>query len=187
MTLFEAGPIFKYLVIFRTQKQSNPYKMFAAFHLPDLQGQKPKWNSTILVFKKPVWVQHPFSRRNKKKLRKNFFRLNLEVLLINRSLWNLHMVIAFILNLNLWIHKNFVCPLHRHEKWAYFYVMEAKNGLFQFFLPPGKLIEVNVFFFFPLEKFYDIWPKPTKMSSKPIKLLLHKVLWCFRQIGKWKF
>ena len=38
-----------------------------------------------------------------------------------------HMVIAIILNFNLWIHKNFVCPLHGHKKGAYCYVMEAKN------------------------------------------------------------
>ena len=53
------------------------------------------------------------------------------------------MVIAIILNLNLWIHKNFVCTLHGHENWAYFYVMEAKNGHFSVFIPP--LIEVIFF------------------------------------------
>ena len=36
-----------------------------------------------------------------------------------------HMVIAISLNLNLRIHKKFVCQLQGHEKWVYFYVMEA--------------------------------------------------------------
>ena len=43
------------------------------------------------------------------------------------------MVIAISLNLKLWIHKNFVSQLQGHENWAYFYVMEAKNGHFSVF------------------------------------------------------
>ena len=66
------------------------------------------------------------SRWNQKNREKMIFRLNFEVLLI-RSLWNF--TIAIILNLKMWIHKNFVCQLQGHENWAYFYVMEAKNGL----------------------------------------------------------
>ena len=46
-------------------------------------------------------------------------------------------------------------------------------AIFQFFLPPGKLIEV-FFFSCPPEKFYDIWAQLTKMSSKSEKLLLIK-------------
>ena len=48
-------------------------------------------------------------------------------------------------------------------------------AIFQFFLPPGKWIEVIFFLSFPPENFYDIWPKPTKISTKSIKLLLHKI------------
>ena len=44
-----------------------------------------------------------------------------------------NMVIAISLNLKLWIHKNFVSQLQGHENWAYFYVMEAKNGDFSVF------------------------------------------------------
>ena len=42
-----------------------------------------------------------------------------------------HMVIAICLKL--WIHKHFVSQLQGHENWAYFYVMEAKNGHFSVF------------------------------------------------------
>ena len=64
-----------------------------------------------------------------------------------------HMVIAICLNFKLWIHKKFVSQLQAHENWPYFYVMETeKMAIFQFFLPPGKLIEVN-FFLVPTRKF----------------------------------
>ena len=79
-----------------------------------------------------------------------------------------HMVIAIILNLNLWIHKHFVSQLQGHENWAYFYVMEAKNGHFSVFSTSWKLIEV-IFFSCPPEKFYDIWAQLTKISSRSEK------------------
>ena len=98
-----------------------------------------------------------------------------------------HMVIAIILNLKLWFHKNFVCQLQGHENLAYFYVMEAKNGHFSVFSTSWK-IDWSIFFFScPPEKFYDIWAQLTKISSKSEKLLLNKILLRFRQIGKWKF
>ena len=50
-----------------------------------------------------------------------------------------HMVIAICLNLNLWIHKKFVSQLQAHENWAYFYVMEAKNGYFSVFYASCKI------------------------------------------------
>ena len=50
-----------------------------------------------------------------------------------------HMVIAICLNLKLWIHKNFVSQLQGHENWAYFYVMEAKNGHFSVFSSSWKI------------------------------------------------
>ena len=98
-----------------------------------------------------------------------------------------YMVIAICLNLNLWIHKNFACPLHGHEKWAYFYVMEAKNGHFSVFSSCWKIDWSKFFSRSHQKNFYDIWPQPMKISSKSIKLLLNKILWRFRQIGKWKF
>ena len=70
--------------------------------------------------------------------------------------------------------------------WAYFYVMEAKNGHFLVFSTSWK-IDWIIFFSCPPEKNYDIWAQLTKMSSKSEKLLLNKILWRFRQIGKWKF
>ena len=97
-----------------------------------------------------------------------------------------YMVIAICLNLNLWIHKNFACPLHGHEKWAYFYVMEAKMAIFSVFYASWK-IDWSIFFLVPTRKKYDIWPQPMKISSKSIKLLLNEILWRFRQIVKWKF
>ena len=53
-------------------------------------------------------------------------------------------------------------------------------AIFQFFLPPEKLIEV-FFFSFPPEKIYDIWPRLMKISSKSKNILLHKILWRIRQ------
>ena len=82
------------------------------------------------------WISKITTEPKKSQKKKKFFELNLEVLLLNRSLWNFTWSLqlsAICLNLNLWIYKNFVCPLHRHEKWAYFYVMEAKNGHFSVF------------------------------------------------------
>ena len=56
-----------------------------------------------------------------------------------------HMVIAICLNLNLWIHKNFVSQLQGHENWAFFYVMEAKNGHFSVFSSSWKIDWSNFF------------------------------------------
>ena len=81
-----------------------------------------------------------------------------------------HMVIAIILNLKLWIHKIFVCQLQGHENWAYFYVMEAKNGHFSGFFYLLENWLKYIFFSFPPEKFYDIWAQLTKISSKSEKL-----------------
>ena len=53
--------------------------------------------------------------------------------------------IAITLNLNLWLHKNFVSQLQGHENWAYFYVMEAKNGHFSVFSSSWKIDWSNFF------------------------------------------
>ena len=96
------------------------------------------------------------------------------------------MVIAIILNLNLWIHKKIVSQLQGHENWAYFYVMEAKNGNFSVFSTSWK-IDWSIYFSRAHQKnFYDIWAQLTKISSKSEKLLLNKNFLRFRQIGKWK-
>ena len=79
--------------------------------LPGLQGQKPKahyyftfWDSTISVFMKFLWNQPVLSYsthgsaenqlRTKKIAKKQFFRLNFEVL-INSSLWNFTWTLQF--------------------------------------------------------------------------------------------
>ena len=68
--------------------------------LPGLQGHTPKapyyftfWNSTISVFMKFLWDQPVLSysthgSQKSRRNQKNRFGLNLEILLINRSLWN---------------------------------------------------------------------------------------------------
>ena len=63
----------------------------------------------------------------------------------------LHMVIAIILNWNLWIYKNFVSQLEGHENWAYFYVMDAKNCHFSVFSTSWK-IDWSNFFLVPTKK-----------------------------------
>ena len=95
---------------------------------------------TILVFMKflgdqPVLIQHPWiSKIKKNREKKSFFRLDFEVLLINRSFWNFLWLLQFA-----WISNcKFIRILYvhycRHEKWDYFYVMEAKNWpFFSFF------------------------------------------------------
>ena len=132
-------------------------------------------------------VQHPWISKIRLK-RKNREKITGSILkyLINRSFWNF-LFIAICLNFKLWIHNNFVCPLHGNEKWAYFYVMEAKNGHFSVFSSFWKINWSKFFSRSHQNFFYNIWPKPTKISSKSIKLLLHKILWRFCQIGKWKF
>ena len=65
--------------------------------------------------------------------------------------------------------------------------MEAKNGHFFSFSSSWKIDWSKFFSSFPSEKFYDIWPKPYKDFIKINKNLLNKILWRFRQIGKWKF
>ena len=49
-------------------------------------------------------------------------------------------VIAIILNLNFWIHKNFVSQLQGHEN-----VMKAKNGNFSVFSSSWKIDWSNFF------------------------------------------
>ena len=56
-----------------------------------------------------------------------------------------HMVFAICLNLKLWIDKKFVSQLQGHENWAYFYVMEAKNGHFSVFSSSWKIDWSNFF------------------------------------------
>ena len=51
----------------------------------------------------------------------------------------LHVVIAICLNLKLWNQKKFVSQLQAHENWAYFYVMEVKNGHFSVFYASCKI------------------------------------------------
>ena len=115
-----------------------------------------------------------------------------EKLLLNIILWRFRQIGKFI-NQNFigkklvesnFVTKNFVCPHHRHENGAYFYVMEAKNGHFSVFWKidwSKKNVSCSP------EKIYDIWPDLQKNSSKSKYILLHKILWRFRQIGKWKF
>ena len=141
--------------------QSYPWKnvcsQFTAFLTFRAKNQRP---IIILLFQtlqfwflwnfcgiNQFWATAPMNLKNqvraKKMAKKSFFRLNFEVLLINRSFLKLLVVIAICLNFKLWIHKNFACPLHRHEIWACFYEMEAKNDhFFQFFVPPVKLTEL---------------------------------------------
>ena len=84
---------------------------------------------------------------------------------------------------------------HRTTSHYYFYSTKLslllcnggqKRAFFSFFFLLENWLK---YFFFscPPEKFYDIWAQLTKISSKSEKLLLNKILWCFRQIGKWKF
>ena len=151
--------------------------MFAA----NLQPSWPRTKGTLLFYFLKLYnfgfyeifvgstsseLQHPWIskiRCKPKKIakKKTFFRLNFEVLVINRSFWN-------FLNFKLWIHKNFVCPHHRHEKWAYFYVMEAKNGHFSVFSSSWKIDWSKFFSRSHQNFFYDIWLKPMKISSKSI-------------------
>ena len=84
-------------------------------------------------------------------------------------------MVAIILNLKLWIHKNFVCQLQGHENWAYFYVMEAKNGHFSVFSTSWKIDWSK---FFSTRKI--LWYLSTTFSSKSEKLLLNKILLRFR-------
>ena len=75
-----------------------------------------------------------------------------------------HLAIAIILNLNLWIHKKIVCPHHRHENWAYFYVMEAKNDNFSVFYASCKIDWSEFFSRAHQKKIYYIWTQLTKIS-----------------------
>ena len=96
------------------------------------------------------------------------------------------MVIAICLNFKLWIRKNFMSQLQGCENWAYFYVMEAKNGHFSVFSSSWKIDWSKKNLSCPPEKF--LWyAQLTKISSKSEKTLLNKILWRFRQIVKWKF
>ena len=56
--------------------------------------------------------------------------------------------------------------LQGHENWAYFNVMEAKNGLFSVFLSPEKLIKSEFFSRAHQKKNYDILAQLTKISFK---------------------
>ena len=61
-------------------------------------------------------------------------------------------------------------------------------AFFQFFPPPSWKIDLSIFFLVPTRKKIMIFDQSLqKNSSKSIKLLLHNILWCFRQIGKWNF
>ena len=65
--------------------------------------------------------------------------------------------------------------LQGHENWAYFYVMEAKNGHFSVFSTSWKMDWSKKKFSCPPEKIYDIWAQLTKISSKSEKKLLNKI------------
>ena len=136
-------------------------------------------------------LQHPWISKITTEPKKNHEKIDFRAQFWSASnqyiSMKFYIVIAICLNLNLWIHKNFACPHHGHEKWAYFYVMEAKIGHFSVFF---YLLENWLKYFFfscPPEKFYDIWAQLTKFSSKSEKVLINKILWRFRQIGKRKF
>ena len=65
--------------------------------------------------------------------------------------------------------------------------MEAKNGNFSVFLPPGILIEVYFFLVAHQKNFMIFEHNLPKFHQNLEKLLLNKILLRFRQIGKWKF
>ena len=171
------------------------------YSLPDLPGQKPKAhyyftfsNSTIFVFMEFLWDQPVLSysthesqksgasQKNGKK--NHFSKLNFEVLLINRSFWNFLWLLQFA-----WISNcEFIKILHVHfigmKYELAFMKWRPKMIIFSVFCASCKIDWINFLFVFPPEKIYDIWPNPTKISSKSIKLLLNKILWHFHQIGK---
>ena len=108
----------------------------------------------------------------KKSRKKSFFRLNFEVLLIYRSLWNFtcSLQVAWILNCEfikiLCVHcmgmKNELTFMQWRPKWAFF----------SFFLLAGKLIKV-IFFLVPTRKFlwcltttYEIFIKIYKTFTR---------------------
>ena len=175
--------------------------MFAAYFQPSWPS-RPKTKGTLLFYFLKLynygflwnfcginwfWATAPMDLKKqpwtKKIAKKQFFRLNFEVLVINRFLWNFTWSLQFA-----WIQIcEFIKKLHVYEKWAFFYVMEAQKWPFSVFSCSWKIDWSNFFFSFPPENFYDIWPQPMKILSKSIKFLLHKILWRFRQIGKWKF
>ena len=93
--------------------QSNPYKMFAADFQPSWPS-RPKTNVTLFFFFletlhlwfkwnfcriNQFWATAPMDLKNhdgtKKIVKKSFFRLNFEVLLINRYLWNFTWLLQF--------------------------------------------------------------------------------------------
>ena len=131
--------------------QSYPRKMFAADFQPSWPS-RPQTKGTLLFYFLKLYnfgfyevfvgstsseLQHPWISKirckPKKSRKKSFFRISYEVLVINRSFWNFSWSLQFAWILNCEFIHNFVCLLHRHEKWAYFYSMQAKNGHFSVF------------------------------------------------------
>ena len=78
------------------------------------------------------------------------------------------MVIAIILNLKLWIYKKFVSQLQGHENWAYFYVMEAKNGNFSVFSSSWK-IDWSKFFSRAHQKIFMIFEHNLQIFHQNLK------------------
>ena len=99
-----------------------------------------------------------------------------------------NMVIAICLNLKLWIHKKIVSPIEWNwENWAYFYVMEAKNGHFSVFYASCK-IDWSEFFSRSHQKKIMIFEhNSTKFSLKSEKLLLNKNFMTLSSNWKGKF
>ena len=167
---------------------------FAAFLAFKAENQRP---IIILLFEtlqfrflwnfcgiNQFWATAPMDLKNqlrtKKIAKKSIFQAQFWSASNQYISMKFYMAIAICLNLNLWINKNFACSLHGHEKWAYFYVMEAKNGHFSVFSSCCK-IDWNNFLSRSHQKKimildHNLW----KFHQNLIKLLLNKILWRFR-------
>ena len=64
--------------------------------------------------------------------------------------------------------------------------MEAQNGHFSVSSSSWKFFWSKFFSCYHQKIFMIFLPQPMKISSESKNLLLHKILWRFRQIGKWK-